>query len=286
MLRRSHRRSSSVLEGVKLPVLRTAAVLLISTAVAALGTQPAYAAPPANDTPAGATVISALPFSDTVTIDEATTDALDATLNTQCGAPATEGSVWYRFDATEDGGLIFDVSESSFSAGALVTAGDPAEGNVVTCGPGAVAFGVVAGQSYFVMAFSDTPGVTTGTLVVRAEAAPPPLEVNVTVDPTGTFNPRTGSATITGTLQCSGEDAEFAFVDVELRQTVGRFTVLGFGSIDAVCDSTPQPWSVEVFGETGRFAGGKAVSVAFAFACGQFSCGEDFDERTVRLRRR
>lgn len=286
MLRRSHAVSGSLLHEAEMRVVRRAVMLVVVTAFAAAGTQSAYAAPPSNDTPGGATLISALPFSDSVSIDEATTDALDATLNQQCGAPATEGSVWYRFDATQNGALAFDVSASTFSAGALVTAGDPANGNVITCGPGAVSFEVVAGQSYFVMAFSDTPGVTTGTLVVRAEAAPPPLQVDVTVNPTGTFDPKTGSATISGTLQCSGEDAEFAFLDVELRQSVGRFTVLGFGSIEAACEASPQPWSVEVFGETGKFAGGKAVTVVFAFACGPFTCGDDFEERTVRLRRR
>ena len=110
-----------------------------------------------------------------------------------------EGSVWYRVDATEDGGLVFDVSQSTFSAGALVTAGDAADGNAITCGPGAVVFPVTAGQTYYIMAFSDTPGVTTGTLVVHADAVPPPISVAVTVDPTGTFNAKTGSATITGT---------------------------------------------------------------------------------------
>jgi hypothetical protein len=267
-------------------VVRRAVMLVVVTAFFAAGTQSAYAAPPSNDTPGGATLIGALPFSDSVSIDEATTDALDATLNAQCGAPATEGSVWYRFDATQDGGLVFDVSGSTFSAGALVTAGDPANGNVITCGPGAVGFAVSAGQSYFVMAFSDTPGVTTGTLVVRAEAIPPPPEVDVTVNPTGTFDPKSGAATISGTLQCSGADAQFAFVDVTLRQTIGRFTLLGFGSIDAACQASPQPWSVEVFSENGKFSGGKAVTVAFAFACGSFLCGDDFEERTVRLRRR
>jgi hypothetical protein len=286
MLRRSHAMSGSLLEALEMRVVRRAVMLVIVTAFAATGTQSAYAAPPSNDTPGGAALIGALPFSDSVSIDEATTDALDATLNTQCGAPATEGSVWYRFDATQDGGLVFDVSGSTFSAGALVTAGDPANGNFITCGPGAVTFDVVAGQSYFVMAFSDTPGVTTGTLVVRAEATPPPIEVDVTVNPTGTFDPKTGSATISGTLQCTNEEAQFATVDVQLRQAVGRFTILGFGSIEAVCEGTPQPWSVEVLGQTGTFRGGKAVTVAFAFACGPFTCGDDFEERTVRLRRR
>jgi hypothetical protein len=267
-------------------VFRPAAVLTVAIAFALAGTQSASAAPPSNDTPGGATIIDALPFDDSVRIDEATTDALDATLNEQCGAPATEGSVWYRFDAAADGGLVFDVSGSSSSAGALVTVGDPANGNVLTCGPGAVGFEVVAGQSYFVMAFSDTPGVTTGTLAVHAEASPPPPDVDVTVSPTGTFDPRTGSATISGTFRCSGEDVEFSFIEVELTQTVGRFAINGFGGIDVICDGTTQPWTVEVFPSNGRFAGGHAVSLTLAVACGSFACGEDFEERTVRLRRR
>jgi hypothetical protein len=258
--------------------------MLVCTSIAVA--QPAYGAPPSNDTPSGATAITALPFSDTVTIDEATTDALDATLNNLCGAPATEGSVWYRFDATEDGGLVFDVSQSTFSAGALVTAGNPVDGNVITCGPGAVSFPVTAGRTYYIMAFSDTPGVATGTLVVHAEAPPPPITVDVTVDPTGTFNAKTGSATITGTLTCSGEDAQLAAVSVDLSQSVGRFTIRGSGFSFPPCTGTPQPWSVEVLPFTGKFAGGKAVSVAVAFACGNFSCGSDFQETTVKLRGR
>jgi hypothetical protein len=285
MLRPCQAFTLSLLKATRPGVLpRAVAVLMVVAAVGAVA-QPAYAAPPVNDTPSGATLIDVLPFSDVVTIDEATTDALDATLNAGCGAPATEGSVWYRFVATEDGTVVFDVSQSSFSAGALVTVGDPAQGNLVTCGPGAVSFGVTAGQTYFVMAFSDTPGVTTGTLVVHAEAAPPPIAVDVTVNPTGTFNPTTGSATISGTLQCPNETANFAFVSVNLSQSVGRFTIFGSGSIDAVCTGTPQPWSVEVFPfNATKFSGGKAVSVTFAFACGNFTCGEDFEERTVRLR--
>jgi Family of unknown function (DUF6299) len=230
-------------------------------------------------------VISTLPFDDSVVIDEATTDELDATLNEQCGAPATEGSVWYSFEATTDGALIVDVSDSTFTAGVLVTLGDPALGTVVTCGPAAVVFDVIAGETFYIMAFSDTPGVTTGTLAIHVEAAPPAPEVDVTVDPIGTFT-RAGSAIITGTVTCtSDEPVEFTFIDVEVRQRVGRFTITGFGSTDFICDGTTQTWAVEVFGQTGQFRGGHAVSVTFAVACGEFSCGEDFEEQTVRLRR-
>jgi hypothetical protein len=284
MLRPCQALTLSLLGGARPGVVPRAVAVVMVVAAFAVVTQPAYAAPPANDIPSGATLISALPFTDTVTIDEATTDALDATLNTQCGAPATEGSVWYRFDATEDATLVFDISQSSFSAGALVTVGDPANGNVVTCGPGAVSFPVTAGQTYFIMAFSDTPGVTTGTLVVNAQAAPPPIVVDVTVDPTGTFHPKTGSATISGTLSCTNETASFAFVQVDLSQRVGRFTINGSNSVNAACTGTPQPWSVEVFPfNATKFSGGKTVSVTFAFACGDFTCNSDYEERTVKL---
>jgi hypothetical protein len=263
---------------------KIAALVAALFAVSVSGALPAFAQP-ANDTPAGATLISTLPFDDSVVIDDATTDALDATLNEQCGAPATEGSVWYRFDATADGALIFDVSDSSFTAGALVTLGDPANGIVLTCGPDTIIFDVIAGESFFVMAFSDTPDVTTGTLVVHVEEAPPPPEVDVTVDPIGSFT-KAGSAIITGTVTCtSDEPVEFTFIDVEVRQRVGRFTIAGFGSTDYICDGTTQTWAVEVFGETGQFRGGHAVSVTFAVACGEFFCGEDFEEQTVKLRR-
>jgi hypothetical protein len=36
--------------------------------------------------------------------------------------------------------------------------------------------------------------------------------------------------------------------------------------------------------DNGKFAGGKAVSVTFAFARGPFECGVDFGERIVQLR--
>jgi hypothetical protein len=135
------------------------------------------------------------------------------------------------------------------------------------------------------MAFSDTPEVTTGTLVVHVEEAPPAPEIDVTVHPIGTFT-QAGSALISGTYTCSGEDVELAFIDVQLTQRVGRFTINGFGSIDATCDGSTHAWTVEVFADNGQFRGGQAVSITFALACGAFTCGEDFEETTVRLRRR
>jgi hypothetical protein len=245
---------------------------------------PVLAAAPANDTYPG-TLIGSLPFSETLVTSEATTDADDEELNASCGAPATEASVWYQFTAPSDMGILVDVSESDYSAGVIVATGIPGNFEVIACGPGLVGFGATAGVIYTILAFDDEPGgANGGTLVISVGEAPPPPEIDVTVDPVGTFDPQTGSATISGTVVCSS-DAEFAFIDVELRQNVGRFVISGFGTVDVVCDGTSQSWSVEVFGDSGLFKGGHAVAVTFALACGVFDCGTDFEEQTVRLHR-
>ncbi|HSD76747.1 MAG TPA: hypothetical protein VLA98_05060, partial [Solirubrobacteraceae bacterium] len=86
------------------------------------------------------------------------------------------------------------------------------------------------------------------------------------------------------TVTC--QDADAVFLDVELRQSVGRFTISGYGSTAAACDGTAQPWSAEVLPSNGKFAGGRTVSVVVGFACGPFSCGESSQEARVKLRGR
>jgi hypothetical protein len=247
---------------------------------------PVLAAPPGNDTYAGAIPIGLVPFTDSVDTTEATTDADDAELNLQCGAPATDASVWYQLTLASDAFLLVDVSASSYSAGVIIATGSPGSFSVVDCGPGAVPLAADAGVTYTILAFDDQEDGSGngGTLEIVVDTAPPPPEIDVTVDPIGQFDAQTGSATVTGTVTCTGE-SEFAFIDVQLRQTVGRFVISGFGSIDITCDGTTQSWSVEVFPDNGLFKGGRAVAVTFALACGAFDCGEDFEEQTVRLRR-
>jgi hypothetical protein len=84
-------------------------------------------------------------------------------------------------------------------------------------------------------------------------------------------------------LTCTG-DAVYSEISVQLSQNVGRFTISGFGGIfvePPVCDGTAQPWSVEVFGSTGKFKGGRAVAVTFASVCDNFTCA--FDEETTKV---
>lgn len=266
---------------------RVGAVMLVAGTVL-VGAAPAYAAAPTNDTFSGAIAINSVPFNTTLDTQEATTDADDANANANCGAPATDASVWYSTTPAASGALVVDVSASSYSAGVLVVTGTPGAFQLVTCGPQTVAFPTVAGTTYYLLLIDDQfdGGGNGGTLVLNVIEAPPPPTVHATVDPTAGFDPRTGAATVRGTISCTGV-VEFAFVDVELRQRVGRGEVFGFGTIDVTCDSTVRPWSVEVFPIFGlRFAGGKAASVTFAIACGPFECAFDFQEHIVQLSRR
>lgn len=260
-----------------------AVALLLTTMVTTGG--PASAAAPDNDVLAGSVAVGAvLPFNTSVDTTEATTDVEDAALNADCGAPATEASVWYAVTPTVDTGLVADVSGSNYDAGVLVATGGPGNWTVVNCGPGATAWMATAGQKYSVIAFDAEPGAGNGgTLKINIDVAPPPPTIDVTVSPTGTFNTKIGAATISGRVTCTGE-ADFAFLEASLSQSVGRLIVRGYGGTDVVCDGTARPFSLVVRGDNGTFAGGKALSVTFAVACGKFACGESWQESTVQLK--
>jgi hypothetical protein len=266
--------------------LRRAAVaaLVLATLVTSAGT--ALAVAPGNDVYSGRAVVGAIPFTDSLDTTEATTDNNDSDLNRQCGAPATDASVWYEVTAVADGGLVADVSSSTYSAGVIVATGSPGSWSPVACGPGAVGWATTAGTTYAILVFDDQAdgAGNGGTLNLTIDVIPPPPTVDITVNHFAAFNSGTGSATVSGTLVCTG--AEFAGVETSLSQRVGRFTIHGSGFSGVVCDGTVQTWTAEVLPENGKFAGGKAATVALAFACGAFQCGIGFEERTVQLRGR
>ncbi len=266
---------------MKRMAIPSSAVLLLTFMFAT----PVLAAAPSNDEFAGRTVIPGLPYTETLNTTEATTDADDAELNAGCGAPATDASVWYELTPSADMAVLVDVSASDYTAGVIVATGSPgAFGPVEACGPGSVGFSATSGTTYVILVFDDQQdgGGNGGTLELSVSEAPPPPEIDITVDPVGRFNAQTGSVTLTGTVTCT--DGAFAFIDISLTQNVGRFIVRGFGFVEMACDGTAQPWTVEVQGETGRFKGGQAVAVAFGQAC-DLDCGFTQEETTVRLRR-
>jgi hypothetical protein len=245
---------------------------------------PVLAAPRTNDTYDGRTVIDAtsLPFSEVLDTTKATTDADDEELNAECGAPATDASVWYELTPTTDLTVLVDVSDSDYPAGVLVGTGSPGTFSIVACGPGAISFDAFAGETYAILIIDDQSddGGNGGTLTITVDEAPPPPSIDVTVD-SGTFT-QSGAATVSGTVVC--DPGAFGFVQVQLRQRAGRVFIDGFGSTDLICDGTVQPWTVEVVGN-GLFKGGAATVIAFASACNEFTCGQDFEERSIKLHR-
>jgi hypothetical protein len=257
---------------------RTALLLLSVPALLLLAASPAIAQPPANDDFASATVVSGLPFTDQLSTTEATTAADDP----ECaGRGAT---VWYSFTPTSDlrveantFGSDYDTTLSAYTGtrGALnqVACNDDAAGTLQS----RVRFDAAAGETYFLMvgSFGSGPG---GNLTFNLDVAPPPLELGLTIDPTGSVVPSNGVATISGTVTCS----QPASVGVEgrMEQRAGRLLIHGFFSAFVNCTPPATAWSATVEGENGRFGAGQAQVDAVAFA------EEAFAEAsaTVRLR--
>jgi hypothetical protein len=258
--------------------MKRAGLVLAVMAMATFGlATPVLAAAPGNDLYAGRTVIPATPFTDVVDTSEATTDSDDAEAGNQCGGPPTDASVWYEHTVLADGGLIVETYESDYSVGIIVATGSPGSLSLITCGGGAVVFSTAAGETYSILVFDyqGDGGGNGGSLVLSVRDAPPPPELEFSVAKVGRFNPATGSATILGTVTCTGGD-EFSktFIDLQVSQSVGRFRINGVGFATFTCDGSTQAWFSDVFSDDGKFGGGKASVRAFGFVCTESGCDE------------
>ena len=259
---------------------RTVLLMLTVPALLLLAASPAIAQPPANDDFDSATVVPGLPFTDQLNTTEATTAADDPDCSGQ-GA-----TVWYSFTPTADLrveantlGSDYDTTLSAYTGtrGALtqIACNDDAAGSLQS----RVRFDAAAGQTYFFMvgSFASGPG---GNLTFNVDVAPPPLELGLTIDPTGSVVPSKGVATISGTVTCS----QPASVGVEgrMEQRAGRLLIHGFFFAFVECTPPATAWSATVEGENGRFVAGRVQVDAFAFAFDEDAFAEA--SATVRLR--
>jgi hypothetical protein len=259
---------------------RTALLLLAVPALLLLAASPAIAQPPANDDFDSATVVPGLPFTDQLDTTEATTAADDP----DCfGQGAT---VWYSFTPTTDLRVDANTLGSDYDTTLSVYTGTPGALTQIACNDDAagslqsrVRFDATAGETYFFMvgAFGGGPG---GNLTFNLDVAPPPLELGLTIDPTGSVVPSKGVATISGTVTCS----QPASVGVEgrMEQRVGRLLIHGFFSAFVECTPPATAWSATVEGENGLFVAGRAQVDAFAFAFDEEAFAEA--SATVQLR--
>jgi len=264
---------------------RAALLVALCLTLAVLQISPALAQP-VNDDFDDALVIPGLPFTDSI-------DTSDATAASDDPVPScveTSHTVWYQFTPTETMHISANTFGSDYDTTLSVFTGERGSLTEVACNDDTfdvqsrVTFEAQAGEAYHFMAgsFFDSPG---GELVFNLDMAGPPLEFDLSVDPTGSVKPSTGVVVITGQVECSRQ----AFVDIFLvvEQRIGRFIIRGFGGeIIEDCDGITS-WSITVVGENGLFVGGKVDVSAFAFA---FSGdGEEaFDEEflTVKLQGR
>jgi uncharacterized protein DUF6299 len=255
--------------------------LLIAALLGSVLAVPASAQPPSNDTFENATVISSLPFSDTLDTTEATSDSVDAEVVAACGVSVTTAkSVWYEYTPPVDQAVAIDTSGSNYSVGVGVVTGSPGSFAAQSCFAGSGSFFATAGVTYH-FGIADI-GVGTGGTLQLSVTAPPPATVDIEVDRFGHVNPHTHVATVTGTATCT--EAPSGQVSVNLTQTKGQETAQGFGFAEFLCDGAPHAWSAVISTFAGQFQGGPADVVADGFACNVIGCASDHVERGIVLR--
>jgi hypothetical protein len=255
--------------------------LILTTAIvgAAFGLPgSAWAQAPPNDTFEQATVISSLPFSQTLDTSEATTDPTDAEGASRCGLQVPPAAVWYEYTPSADQTVLVSTSGSSYTTGVGVYTGSPGVLSPVACSVGLASFSATAGQTYHI-GVSDVGGGSGGTL--NLSVSTPGFELSV--DRFGQFDPKTGVATVTGTLiapttptlTCPIPNA-FAFVVFgSLSQRKGDRTTTAatqtLSPIDLPCNGAAQEWSITFTPLDGKFKGGPADVSVDAVHCG-FRC--------------
>jgi hypothetical protein len=258
--------------------LRLLTPTMLALALVPLAAGPASAAPPGNDEPQGAVVLH---LGDQVEQDtsEATTNAEDEALNANCGAPATNASVWYQYSPSVRHKVVLDMTASSYSGGFMVFEGTPTADSLVACGPGAVGLRARAGRTYNIMVFSDTD-VNGGTLVLALKNAPRP-RVHVSLARRGVAF-HGGAARIHGSYFCKHGES-FAALSAHILQRAGRLKIQAETDRSIRCDAQRHHWSARLVSPVGTYVRGDAVAKVRIIACGFLECRQDSARHQIHL---
>jgi hypothetical protein len=221
----------------------------------------AAAAPPSNDTEAGAIAIGSLPFTHSMDTSDATTDGPHI-----C---STVASVFYTFTPDTTSRVQVDLIGSEYVTSlGIYTRNQAGDAERVTCNryrfaPAAgVRFTAQAGATYFLMVSQccGHRGSGGGPLVLTAaNVTNVALEYAFQVSG-GTVDPATGIATLTGTMTCNEHSAGYREMTLrQLRQ--GIFVARSYFGFSIECTpDNPGEWSVEVDTDTGiAFGSGSAT---------------------------
>jgi hypothetical protein len=262
----------------------TIAITLILMAPVTLTTGVFAQTTPSNDDFDSAAEISSLPFTDSISTVEATTASDDPS------CVSSVHTVWYSFTPEEDVTVQANTFGSNYDTTLSVYQGTRGELDQIVCNDDTsnsllseITFEATAGQTYYFMVGSCCGG-PGGNLVFNVDIGgappPPPLEIQLAINPTGTVNPRTGEVTVSGTVECS-QDSEFQ-ISGEVGQRAGRAIIRGFFSESITCTGGEEPieWTATLQGENGRFVAGRAAVAATA----DCDCNVDSVSTTVQLR--
>ncbi len=266
--------------------------VLVSIVAGLMAVAPvASAQPPTNDDFATPTeVVEPLPYQDSIITTEATGAETDPDCFSEPGDPGNP-TVWYAYTPTTDVTVQADTFGSNYDTTLSAYVDEGGELAQIDCNDdtfslqSAVVLDIAAGETVFFMVgtFAGAPFEPgeVGELVFNVGPPPPPVEIELAVDPVGMVTPRNGVATISGTVTCSAP----AFVELfgQLRQRSGRFFVDGFGFDGFECDGET-PFSLMIEGGSGLFSGGRADAIVEAAAFGPGGFAFDFFEGTIRLR--
>ena len=211
--------------------------------------------PPVNDDFDAATVVGALPFSDSLDTRGAIAEREDPGL---CGDGPQVPNVWYAYTPAQDLRVTVDRTGSNYFA--TISAFSGAAGSLVPvgCDRARLSFTAHAGQTYHVMIAGSLSAF--GSLLQVSFTGAPALDIGVSVDPDGVFDPRSGTAAIHGTARCS-RPARIV-VSGALQQDRDRVQ----GDFEAIVACTGvTAWRAEVVadpggGRHGRFTGGPAAA--------------------------
>jgi hypothetical protein len=259
----------------------TVAAVILATMI--LGMPWASAAPPSNNDFANAMVVTEpLPFDDTVDTTDATSDATDPAPG--CIFDSAGHTVWYAYTPSQDLAIQARTFGSDYDT--VVAAYTGTAGNLTEIGCSDDANGTLqsnvlveaqTGMTYYFMVggFGDA----SGTLAFEVGAPIPAFNIDeVAISSVGTVRPRTGVATISGTITCTSGPS-VVDVLVSVSQRIGRTTVHASGEDLFACDGTV-PWSIQVEPTDGLLVGGPAQVEVEAF--GFHTSG--FAQATVKLR--
>jgi hypothetical protein len=269
----------------------TLTVVVVASALIALGASSALAAVPANDDVGSATAIGGLPFSDSLNTAEATTQADDPLECIGAGH-----SVWYTFTSAVDVSIGVDTFGSDFDTVLSAYTGSQGSLTEIACRDDSnglqshIKWQATAGTVYHVMVSGYGSGSEgdSGNLVLHADVEPAFTFV-VSVSGSGSVDETTGVATIGGTVECSIPGTVYSGARYRLRQVVGDAKVRGLLFLSIACGPEPSTWEATASPRDGQFVRGRARIPGTTWT----GYSSDFTEtqvqtdeaRTVRLRR-